>query len=365
MMNPKRYPFRSAGISLLITLMSVISCKKNSNTNAPNLTPVGNYVQTNLVSNVTGLGAGRTDSALVNAWGLAINPKGIIWISANGTGATTVYDTSGNTLLNPVNMPFQGTANASAPSGIIFNPTTSFVIPSSQKKSLFIWATENGALEAWAGGDTATTTVVDNSAQGSVYKGIAMASVNGANYLYATDFHNGKINVFDQGFQPVPAIALNDPGIPANYGPFNIACFGGNLYVTYAFQKVGLHDDSAGPGHGFVDVYSPAGTLIKRFASQGPLNSPWALAWVPDNGFGIPAHSILVGNFGDGRINAFDSVGNLLGPLQSNGAPLAIEGLWAIGFGNVIPGANPDKLYFTAGPTEESQGLFGYLLNQH
>lgn len=363
-MSSKKCPFQLGAFLLLTVFVSVTSCKKNTGTYTQNPMLNGNYVQTNLVSDTTDFGAAKKDPALVNAWGLAINPKGIMWISGNGAGVTAVYDTNGNTLLNPVNMPFQGAAKASAPSGIVFNPTPGFVIPSSQKKSLFIWATENGAVEAWAGGDSATTTVVDNSGQGSVYKGIAIASNNGTNYLYATDFHNGKINVFDQNFNAVPSITLNDPNIPANYAPFNIACFGGRLFVTYAFQKAGAHDDSAGAGHGFVDVYSPSGALMKRFASQGPLNSPWGLAWVPDNGFGTPAHSILVGNFGDGRINAFDSTGSFLGSLQSNGMPLSIDGLWTLEFGNIIPGANPDKLYFTAGPMRENHGLFGYVLWQ-
>jgi uncharacterized protein (TIGR03118 family) len=361
-MTPKRYPFRLAGLILLtVLIVPGISCKKN---NAATTKPAvnGNYQQTNLVSDTVAFAPARIDPTLTNAWGLAINPKGIMWISENGPGMTAVYDTTGKTLLGPVGMPFEGTANGSFPSGIVFNPTTSFTIPPpANKPALFIWATENGSVATWAGGDT-TTTVIDNSAQNSVYKGLAIASNGGANYLYVADFHNSKVSVFDQNFNPVPNITLTDPGIPANFGPFNIACFGNQLYVTYAAHKgPDNHDDAAGAGNGYIDVFSPGGTLVKRFATQGPLNSPWGLAQAPD-GFGVPFHSILVGNFGDGRINVYDSTGAYLGPLQSNGSPLSIDGLWALEFGaSSIPGANPNKLYFTAGPMGENHGLFGFL----
>jgi uncharacterized protein (TIGR03118 family) len=358
-MNVKKYSFRVASFLLLTALGS--SCKKNNN-KPPTLNE--NYFQTNLVADVDGFGALRTDPTLVNAWGLTIAPTGSVWIAGNGSGMSAVYDTNGIPTLNPVGMPFQGVPNASAPTGVIFNPTHDFIIPASQKKAVFIFATENGAVEAWGGGDAVTTTVADHSDRNSVYKGIALGSVNGVNYLYATDFHNGKINVFDGNFNAVPSISVKDPNIPAGYGPFNIANLGGQLFVTYALRDFEAHDDSAGKGHGFVDVYSPDGSLTGRFASQGPLNSPWGLALVPDNGFGVPAHSILVGNQGDGRINAFDSVGHFLGALQSNGVPLTIDRLWALQFGNVVTGANPDKLYFTAGPVDEEHGLFGYLLLQ-
>jgi uncharacterized protein (TIGR03118 family) len=264
-------------------------------------------------------------------------------------------------------MPFEGTPNGSFPSGIVYNASGGFTIPAPvNKPALFIWSTENGSIATWAGGDT-TTTVVDNSAQNSVYKGLAIASNGGAPYLYVADFHNSKVSVFDQQFNPVLNMPFNDPGIPANYGPFNIACFGNQLFVAYAAHRgPENHDDSAGAGNGFVDIFSTSGMLIKRFVSQGPLNSPWALAQTPAAGFGLPVHSILIGNFGDGWINVYDSTGVYLGPLQSNSQPLAIGGLWALEFGaSVIPGADPNKLYFTAGPFGENHGLFGYLKWQH
>lgn len=350
----------------LAIIIAGTSCQKSNNGyGTPTPTPMINasYQQTNLVSDTTAYGAAIIDPALINAWGIALNPNGIVWIAANGTGSATVYDSTGKTLLAPVDIPFGGVNFAGAPSGVLFNSTADFIIPSNQLTAKFIFSTENGSILAWAGGDSALT-VVDRSAMNTVYKGIAIANDGTGNFLFATDFRGGKIDVFDKGFNYVSR-SLSDPGIPAGFGPFNIRNIGGQLFVTYAklFAPVDM-DDLAGPGNGYVDVFNPNGTLVKRFASQGPLNSPWGLAQAPA-GFGLPLHSILVGNFGDGWINVFDSTGVYLGPLQKNGSPLAIDGLWAIDFPvNTVPTADPNKLYFTAGPMGENHGLFGYLKMQ-
>jgi uncharacterized protein (TIGR03118 family) len=353
----------STGFILLLAIgIAGAACRKNNNNyNTNPASPItGNYQQTNLVSDTGAYPGARIDPALIDAWGIAINPTGVIWIAANGTGSTTVYDSTGKTLLGPVAIPFGGVHFGGAPSGVLFNTTTDFVIPANQQVAKFIFSTENGTIAAWSGGDS-TLTVVDNSAKSTVYKGIALANDGTGNFIYATDFRGGKIDVYDKSFTAVSR-PFSDPGIPAGFGPFNIQNIGGQLYVTYAkLQAPENMDDQAGPGNGYVDVFNPNGSLIKRFASQGSLNSPWGIAQAPA-GFGLPLHSILVGNFGDGWINVYDSTGIYLGPLLSNGNPLVIDGLWALAFPvNTLPAADPNKLYFTAGPGDENHGLFGYL----
>jgi uncharacterized protein (TIGR03118 family) len=226
---------------------------------------------------------------------------------------------------------------------------------------LFIFATEDGILSAWnASLGASSMTVVDNSLSGTVYKGVAMASDGGANFLYATDFHNAKIDVFDKNFAPVTTKPFMDPNIPAGFAPFNIRNINGWLYVTYAKQLApDNHDDQKGLGNGFVDIYKPDGTLVKRFASQGMLNSPWGIESVTHK-FGQIEDAILVGNFGDGHINVFSMNGEFAGQVKEKGKALTIPGLWAITFDPFAP-ADPDNLYFTAGPNGENDGLFGYV----
>jgi uncharacterized protein (TIGR03118 family) len=351
-------------IFLLAILIAGAACNKNNNGyNTNPASPItGNYQQTNLVSDTVSFSGARIDPGLINAWGIAINPNGIVWISSNHGGSSTVYDSTGKTLFGPVAIPLGAVHFGAAPSGVVYNATTDFA-PANLPAAKFIFSTEDGLIEAWSGGDS-TVTVVDNSAQNTVYKGIALANDGTGNFIYAADFKGGKIDVFDKSFTPV-AKSFSDPGIPAGFGPFNIQNIGGQLYVTYAKLKAPENmDDLAGAGNGYVDIFNPNGSLVKRFASQGNLNSPWGLAQAPV-GFGLPLHSILVGNFGDGWINVYDSTGTLLGPLQSNGKPLAIAGLWALAFPvNSVPTADPNKLYFTAGPFGENHGLFGYLKMQ-
>ena len=367
-LNGKKPNALTTPITVLALLSSLIltglSCKKNNNNNPQTPTLPWNFQQVNLASDTAAFNPLNIDANLTNAWGLAINPKGIFWLASNGTGLATVYDSTGKTLFGPIDIPFRNNPAGSAPSGAIFNTTPDFTIPGSNRQSLFIYSTENGTITAWAPGLDTFATVVDNSASNAVYKGIAWASNNGANFIYATDFHNGKIDVFDKNFNPV-SLAFSDGNIPlgpGNYGPFNIQNIGGELFVTYAkLSGPADHDDLPGPGNGYVDVFTPGGTLVRRFVSNGQLNSPWGLAQAPA-GSGLPFHSVLVGNFGDGRINVYDSTGTYLGVVQSNGKPLIIAGLWAVAFAtDAIPSASPSKLYFTSGPFYESHGLFGYL----
>jgi len=318
-----------------------------------------NVSQVNLVADTAGFDAALIDTSLVNAWGIAVAPSGPIWISANHTGVSTIYDNTGKTLRPPVIIPSATPGEPGAPTGQLFNGTTDF------GAYRFIFAGEDGTISAWKGGSTATI-VADRSSTDAVYKGITMAAVGTDNFLYVTNFKGGKIDVFDKNFNYVTDKPFADPNIPAGYGPFNIQNIGGKLYVTYAKLKgPDNEDDESGPGNGFVNIFNPDGTMVRRFASHGMLNSPWGIALAP-GGFADAGPSILIGNFGDGRINVFDMQGKFRGQLQNDRQVVSIEGLWAIDFlkGNVAGGSPHDPLYFTAGPDDESHGLFGYLKKQ-
>jgi uncharacterized protein (TIGR03118 family) len=323
------------------------------------------YQQTNLVSDTAVFNAARLDSNLVNAWGIAINPTGKIWISSNGKGLTVVYDKDGAELRLPVAMNVGG-PNGGTPSGAVFNTTTDFIIPATGEVSKFIFAAEDGRLYAWSSGDS-TRIVADMSSTGAVYKGLEIAEDGGSNFIYATNFHNGTIDVFDKDFNFVSKPFM-DQKIPMGFAPFNIRLIDGLLYVTYAKQLApDNHDDEKGPGNGFVDIFNTDGSLIGRLVTMGKLNSPWGIEKAPE-GFGQGKNAILIGNFGDGRINVYcDINGEFKGSLKALGSdmPLSIDGLWAITFPDGrIPGDDPAKLYFTAGPFGESHSLFGYITKQ-
>ncbi len=342
------------GSLLLLFMILTQQCKKDSTT------VLNNYQVVNLVSETAGYGATRIDPNLSNAWGIAIGPTGSLWISSNHKGLTTIYDRNGSQLLAPVSIPFQGVLNGGAPTGAIYNSTTDFKLPGTTNASKFIYAGEHGTIDVWYSG-TSTLTVSDRSGTNAVYKGIAMASDGGTNYLYVTNFKGRKIEVFDKNFNYVDKPFL-DAGIPAGFGPFNIQNIDGNLYVSYAKLKgPDNEDDESGVGNGYVDVFSPAGAMIRRFASQGTLNSPWGIAKAPA-GFGQVTDAILIGNFGDGKINVYDSSGAYQGQLKDGTTPISVDGLWAITFPqNGIPAGDQNQLLFTAGPDGESHGVFGYI----
>ena len=329
------------------------------------------YIQHNLVSDVPSL-APRTDPNLVNAWGIAHSPSGPIWIANNHTGTSTVYHSNGLPVPGPqtplvVTIPAApGNTEGGVPTGTVFNGTGQFIVSQGGKSgpSIFLFAGEDGTVSGWSPGVNFTQAIlaVDNSATGAVYKGIALGSTGAGNFIYVTDFHNAKVDVYDSSFAPAGGFSFSDPSLPAGYAPFGIANIGGNLFVSYALQLGPENeDDDAGPGHGFVDEYDTTGILIRRFASDGTLNSPWGIALAPAN-FGVFSGALLVGNFGDGRINAFVlSDGTFLGQMANpNGSPLEIEGLWGLAFGNgTQAGGAANQLFFTAGPEDESHGLFG------
>jgi uncharacterized protein (TIGR03118 family) len=306
-----------------------------------------------------GTNAANQDANLVNAWGLAFNPMGFVWISDNHSGKATVYDATGKPLALVVTVPTPaGGTPPSAPTGQVFNGvTTDF------KGDLFIFSTEDGTVSGWSSGTTATLRV-DHSAAGTVYKGLAILANNGVSRIYATDFHGGKVEVFDSGYAPVTlaANAFSDPGVPAGFAPFGIQAVGTQLVVTYAKQDAAMHDDVASPGNGYVSLFDFGGALVKHLVSQGALNSPWGVAMAPAS-FGAASGMLLVGNFGDGKINAFDPTsGQLVAAVtDGNGSPLKIDGLWAIEFGPGAAAEATNQLFFTAGPGGEAHGLFGRL----
>src|SRR5438132_38695 len=294
------------------------------------------YQQHNLVSDGA-VPADLVDANLVNAWGLVSGPATPWWISGNGKGRSTLYNASGGTIPLIVTVLGAG-GEQSAPTGLVCNGGTALVVTSSAATSpaRFIFASEDGTISGFRG--VPVVIAVDNSASGAVYKGLAIASTTTGDVLYATNFHAGTVDVFDGHFNPIHMTgAFTDPALPAGYAPFGIQDIGGTIYVTYALQNAERHDDVAGEGHGFVNAFDTNGNLIRRVASRDNLNSPWGLALAPAD-FGAFSNDLLVGNFGDGRVHAFDPAtldGNgeftHRGPLLSaEGGPLAIDGLWAL-----------------------------------
>ena len=324
--------------------------------------PSRRFAQTNLVSDVPGLAA-TTDPHLVNPWGLVASATSPWWVADNGTGVSTLYNGAGTVLPLVVTLPpIPGTTDPSAPTGIVFNGVAADFLVAPGAPARFIFASEEGTISAWNSGPTAVLMV--NHGGSAVYKGLALARNGGAQTLYAANFLGGTIDVFDRAFQPVVlgADAFHDPRLPEGYAPFNVQAIGGSLYVAYARREAGSIDEVAGPGHGFVDVYSPAGVLQRRLQWGAWFNAPWGVALAPAD-FGRFGGMILVGQFGSGKIVAFDpATGRFRGMLRGDtGRPLRIEGLWGLGFGNGAGSGPAGTLYFTAGIEDEAHGLYGSL----
>lgn len=324
------------------------------------------YQQHNLVANLSGA-ADITDPNLVNPWGLAFNPFGPAWVADNGTGVSTLYNGTGTANALVVQVPSASAPSGGHPTGIVFNGSSDFVVSANgvSEASRFIFATEEGVIAGWAPtvNQTQAVRVVDNSTStGAVYKGLALSANGTGSLLYAADFHNSKIDVFDGTFKPVTvaAGAFIDPTLTSGFAPFGIQSIGGNIYVAYAMQDEDKRDDVKGDGLGYVNVFDPDGKLIRRMASQGKLNAPWGLALAPA-GFGKFANHLLVGNFGDGTINTYNIVsGEFAGQLaDTNGNPIKIDGLWGLAFGNGFADQPVNTLFFAAGPNDEQNGLYG------
>jgi uncharacterized protein (TIGR03118 family) len=327
------------------------------------------YTRVNLVSDIDGVARFR-DANLVNPWGLGFSPTSPFWVADNNGNVSTLYNGRGQAF--PVGSPLVVTIPAptsptgGTPTGLVFNGTGDFKVPVGSINSfpsIFLFSTEDGTILGWNPNVSLTSAVIakDNSGSGAVYKGLAIAVTPKGNFLFVTNFHAGVVEIYDRTFALVKT--FTDPNVDPNFAPFGIQNIGGKLFVTFALQKLpDKHDDQAGPGNGFVDVFDTDGTMIRRFASHGTLNSPWGLALAPED-FGKFSHHVIVGNFGDGRINAFDHDGNFEAQLiDPQGNPLTINGLWALQFGNGAKnGGSRHKLFFTAGIADESHGLFGFI----
>jgi uncharacterized protein (TIGR03118 family) len=314
-----------------------------------------------LVSDGT-IPAEHTDANLVNAWGLVASPAGPWWVADNETAVSTLSDGNGVPQSLVVNVP-------GAPTGTVFYGGPQFVVMGggASGPARFLFASEDGTISGWNPGvpppapSHQAFVVADRSAVDASYKGLAIATTPAGDFLYAADFHNNRVDVFDGNFQLVGAAgAFVDPGLPQGFAPFGIQTLQGRVFVAYARQDADADDEVAGPGLGYVSVFDVAGTFLARVASGGPLNAPWGLAVAP-SGFGRFSGNLLVGNFGDGRINAYDlgtfePRGHLK---QKNHHPIVIDGLWGIAFGNGAGAGPKDTLFFAAGPDDETHGLFG------
>jgi uncharacterized protein (TIGR03118 family) len=311
------------------------------------------YIQTNLVtSNQTDAAAQLTDTNLINPWGIAESATSPFWVSDQGSGVSTLFNvTTSSTTINSlvVTIPAASTP-PSGPTGVVFNSTTGFTIGATPKAANFIFSTLQGTIVAWNSTSGAVTAA---TVSGAVFTGLAATSGN----LYAADFKNNQIDVFNSSF--AKTASFTDPSVPKGYAPYNVQAINGMLYVEYAL--VGTNGmPMVGNGNGIVDVFNPNGTLAKTLISGGTLNVPWGIALAPA-AFGPFGGDLLVGNFGNGEINAYDPItGAYLGTLDNpQGNPLVNGDLWALQFGNGGNGGNPDALYFTAGIDDETQGLFG------
>ena len=325
------------------------------------------YQQTNLVSDIPGK-AQLTDPNLVNAWGMAAGPTPV-WVADNGTGVASIYPGAvPGTPLTIASLVVK--IPGGAPTGQVFNGGPGFVVSDGKGDSgpaLFIFDSEAGKITGWnpnvpppAPSTKARTGV---TVPGAIYKGLAIASTSSGDFLYANNFHNGRVEVFDSNFKMVQLSgSFRDPNLPAGYGPFGIQNINGTLYVSWAKQSADRVDEIDGAGLGFVDAFDTSGHFLRRVASRGVLNAPWGLVQAPASGFGAFSGDLLVGNFGDGRINAFDpTTGAFRGTLRhSNGTAIQIDGLWALRFGNGVTGT-PTDLLFDAGIRDEAHGLFGII----
>jgi uncharacterized protein (TIGR03118 family) len=357
---------------MVLALIIYIPCRRSAHANALSIPgPTQFYAQHNLISDGF-IPADHTDPNMVNAWGLVSGPTTPWWIADAEVGKSTLYNVATDTIPAVFTVPGN-------PTGLVFNGGTGFVVNNgvgSPSAARFIFASEDGTISAFKGAPIVA--VVPNPqapAHDAIYKGLAIDSATNGHLLFATDFHNGAVDIFDSSFHAVTIPgAFTDRNIPAGFAPFGIQNIDGTIYVTYALQDEAKEDDVAGPGNGFVDAYDTSGNLIRRVASAGELNSPWGLALAPDD-FGRFSGDLLVGNFGNGRIHAFDptqltSAGEFtaVGLLHSAaGRPIKIDGLWALQFGHgtTATSANglTNTLFFTAGPADEEHGLFGSLVS--
>jgi uncharacterized protein (TIGR03118 family) len=328
------------------------------------------FVQVNLVGNNSEYHPRLIDANLINAWGISFPTSGPAWVSANGTGLSFLFLADGTQPRVPVNIPGAGTSPMGHPTGQAFNAGPGFRLPNGNP-ARFIFASDDGSISGWNGGNNAIRKV-DDSPDAS-YLGLTIANDGSNTFLYVANFSEREIDVYDTAWKEVSR-SFTDPHLPHDYSPFNIQNVDGKLYVMYA--KVGPGGDEIHhEGFGVVDIFNPNGSFVKRFVTFGQLNAPWGIAHPPAGFWGDDDHkgdnhgddndnvdAILIGNFGDGRINAFSPHGDFLGQLRSHGKPIKIDGLWGLGFPpSTSTVLNPNWLFFAAGPDDEKNGLFGYI----
>lgn len=333
----------------------------------------GRYVAKTLVTD-TSAGASWADPNLVNAWGIAFNPTGPVWLSDNGSGKSTLYDGTGKAIPLVVSVPAAPASGnvPGTPTGIVYNGAATAFMVSERSGTMnlsgsakFLFASEDGVISGWSPAVDLTHAVVavDRSLQGAVYKGLAIGGTGNGALLYATDFHNRRVDVFDAQFNPVTLSGgFVDPRIPVTFAPFGIQNVNGDIVVTYAKQDAAGHDAVAGAGLGYVDVFDPSGRLVKRLQGGEALDAPWGITLAPES-FGRFGGALLIGNFGNGWINAFDPRnGELLGALrEADGRPLRIDGLWGLSFGNGFDSQPTNTLFYAAGPGQEMHGAYGMI----
>jgi uncharacterized protein (TIGR03118 family) len=354
---------RAFGVAAVAVVASAVATTSPASANQkPN-----SYVQHNLVSDQLGV-APITDASLVNPWGLAQGPATPAWVADNGTNLSTLYRSDG---VVGQKVPLTVTIPGDGPTGQVFNPSTSdFVVNDGNGHSgpaLFIFASESGDITGWSQAvpppPPSTQAFNGVHVDGAIYKGLALAPVGGGSFLFAANFHAGTIDVFDSTFKQVqPSGTFKDPHLPKHYAPFNVAFLDGKLYVSYALQDADAEDEVDGFGRGIVDVFKTSGQFERRLISHGHLNAPWGMTLAPDD-FGKFSGDLLVGNFGNGRIHAYDPTsGRFVGTLKdAHQKAIVIDGLWGLMFGNGVS-AGATTLLFSAGIDHESHGLYGTIM---
>jgi len=364
-MNPNVPPIlRPAGALLGVAFLCCAAAIQAQSVDAA---PQQFYRSHVLVSNGA-VPADVTDAKLVNPWGVAFNPNAVVWVSDNGSGVSTLYDGKGAIAPLVVRIPPASVGDGLGhPTGLVFNSSTDFVVKkgAASGPSVFLFAGEDGTISGWNPDVDLTHAVkaLDHSSAGSIYKGLAIGGDGTTHLIYVTDFHNRRVEVYDAHWMRInrPG-AFQDSSIPANFAPFGIQNVNGDIVVTYAKQDSDAEDDVAGPGLGFVDVFDAKGMMVRRLVTRGALNAPWGIAQAPSS-FGRFGGALLIGNFGNGVINAYDPYnGQWLGALSdSTGKALHLDGLWGIAFGNGVAGQATNALFYAAGPNDEKDGVYGVI----
>ncbi|HEX9171879.1 MAG TPA: TIGR03118 family protein [Telluria sp.] len=328
----------------------------------------GAYRQRNLVADSPAIPSEHKDPNLVNPWGIAFNPYGVVWVSDNRTGLSTLYDGNGVPQSLVVRVPGPSATVTGTPTGIVFYGGNAFTVSQAgvTGPSRFIFASEDGGIAGWAPNVNLTNAirVVPTGPGNPLYTGLAIGAGGTGGLLYAADFRNGKVDVFNSTFARVtlPGTPFTDPYLPHGYAPFGLQQINGDIYVTYARHSATPGRAEAGHGLGFVSVFDPNGVFVRRLVSRGPLDAPWGLALAPAS-FGALANRLLVANHGDGTIHAFDlDSGDYRGQVRHpGGRPVRVDGLWGIAFGSGVANQPTNTLFFTAGPRGGAHGLYGRL----